>query len=76
MSEKKFSREKLQRENLKLPIKKQEILFYFTKDHAKIVNSIMSKISSQGNSTVVEAAEKIIEGDEQDSYGETKEAAL
>lgn len=76
MSEKKSSRERLQRENLKLPIKKQEILFYFTKDHAKIVNSMMSKISSQGNSTVVEASEKIIEGDEQDSCGETKEAAL
>lgn len=61
------SREKLQRKNLKLPVKKQEILFYFTKDHAKIVNSMMSKVSSQDNSIVVE-------GDEQDSSGDTKEA--
>lgn len=79
MSEKKFSRERLQlqREKLKLPVKKQEILFYFTKDDAKIVNSMMSKVSStNGNSTVVEVAEKIIEDDEQDSREETKEAAL
>lgn len=71
MSEKKSSRERLQlqREKLKLPVKKQEILFYFTKDHAKIVNSMMSKVSSQDNSIVVE-------GDEQDSSGDTKEASL
>ena len=76
MSDKKFSGERLQRKNLKLPVKKQEILFYFTKDHANIVNSMISKVSSQGNSTVVEAAKKIIEGDEHDSCGETKEATL
>lgn len=71
MSEKESSRERLQlqREKLKLPVKKQEILFYFTKDHAKIVNSMMSKVSSQDNSIVVE-------GDEQDSSGDTKEASL
>lgn len=79
MSEKESSRERLQlqREKLKLPVKKQEILFYFTKNHAKIVNSMMSKVSStNGNSTVVEVAEKIIEDDEQDSCGETKEVVL
>ena len=76
MSDETVSRERLQRKNLKLPVKKQEILFYFTKDDAKIVNSMMSKVSSQDNSTVVEAAEKIIKGDEQDSRGETKEATL
>lgn len=79
MSEKKSSRERLQlqREKLKLPVKKQEILFYFTKDDAKIVNSMMSKVSStNGNSTVVEVTEKIIEDDEQDSCGETKEVVL
>ena len=66
MPDKKFSGKRLQRENLKLPIKKQEILFYFTKDHAKIVNLMMSKVSRNGNSSVVEVAEKIIEDDEQD----------
>ena len=77
MPDKKFSRERLQCGNLKLPVKKQEILFYFTKDDAKIVNSMMSKVSStNGNSTVVEVAEKIIEDDKQDSRGETKEATL
>lgn len=76
MSDKKFSGGRLQREKLKLPVKKQEILFYFTKDHAEIVNSMMSKVSSQGNSTVVEAAEKIIEGNEQDSHEEIEEATL
>lgn len=69
MSDETVSRERLQRKNLKLPVKKQEILFYFTKDHAKIVNSMMSKVSSQDNSIVVE-------GDEQDSSGDTKEASL
>lgn len=59
MSDKKFSGERLQREKLKLPVKKQEILFYFTKDHAEIVNSMMSKVSSQDNSTVVEAAKEV-----------------
>lgn len=47
MSDETVSRERLQRKNLKLPVKKQEILFYFTKDHAKIINSMMSKVSSQ-----------------------------
>lgn len=69
MPDETVSRERLQRKNLKLPVKKQEILFYFTKDHAKIVNSMMSKVSSQDNSIVVE-------GDEQDSSGDTKEASL
>ena len=69
MSDETVSRERLQRKNLKLPVKKQEILFYFTKDHAKIINSMMSKVSSQDNSIVVE-------GDEQDSSGDTKEASL
>ena len=59
MSDKKFSGERLQREKLKLPVKKQEILFYFTKDHAEIVNSMMSKVSSQDNSTVVEAVKEV-----------------
>ncbi len=59
MSDKKFSGERLQREKLKLPVKKQEILFYFTKDHAEIVNSMMSKVSSHDNSTVVEAAKEV-----------------
>lgn len=59
MSDKKFSGERLQREKLKLPVKKQEILFYFTKDHAEIVNSMMSKVSSQDNSTVVEASKEV-----------------
>ncbi len=59
MSDKKFSDERLQREKLKLPVKKQEILFYFTKDHAEIVNSMMSKVSSQDNSTVVEAVKEV-----------------
>ena len=76
MPDKKFSGGRLQCGNLKFPVKKQEILFYFTKDHAKIVNSMISKVSSQGNNPVVEAAEKIIKGDEQDSRGETKEATL
>lgn len=46
MSHEKSSMEKLQseREKLKLPVKKQEILFYFTKDDAEIVNSMMSKV--------------------------------
>lgn len=74
MPDKKFSRERLQlqREKLKLPIKKQEILFYFTKDDAKIVNLMMSKVSRNGNSSVVEVAEKIIEDDERVSRGETR----
>jgi hypothetical protein len=46
MSHEKSSKEKLQseREKLKLPVKKQEILFYFTKDDAEIVNLTMSKV--------------------------------
>lgn len=59
MSDKKFSGERLQREKLKLPVKNQEILFYFTKDHAERINLMMSKVSSQGNSTAVEATKEV-----------------
>lgn len=38
MSHEKSSRE-LQREKLKLPVKKQEILFYFTKDDSDLFRS-------------------------------------
>ena len=46
MSDEKSSKEKLQSEGekLKLPIKKQEILFYFTKDDAEAVNLMVSKV--------------------------------
>ena len=46
MSDEKSSKEKLQneREKLKLPIKKQEILFYFTKDDAEAINLVVSKV--------------------------------
>lgn len=46
MSNEKSSMEKLQsdREKLKLPIKKQEILFYFKKDDAEAVKLMVSKI--------------------------------
>lgn len=46
MSDEKSSKEKLQseREKLKLPIKKQEILFYFTKDDAEAVKLMVSKV--------------------------------
>ena len=46
MSDEKSSKEKLQseREKLKLPIKKQEILFYFKKDDAEAINLVVSKV--------------------------------
>ena len=46
MSDEKSSKEKLQseREKLKLPIKKQEILFYFKKDDAEAVKLMVSKV--------------------------------
>ena len=46
MSDEKSSKEKLQsdREKLKLPIKKQEILFYFKKDEAEAVKLMVSKV--------------------------------
>lgn len=46
MSNEKSSMEKLQseREKLKLPIKKQEILFYFKKDDAEAINLVVSKV--------------------------------
>lgn len=46
MSHEESSMEKLQSEGekLKLPIKKQEILFYFTKDDAEAVNLMVSKV--------------------------------
>lgn len=46
MSDEKSSKEKLQseREKLKLPIKKQEILFYFTKDDAEAIKLMVSKV--------------------------------
>lgn len=46
MSDEKSSKEKLQseREKLKLPIKKQEILFYFKKEDAEAINLMVSKV--------------------------------
>ena len=46
MSDEKSSKEKLQseREKLKLPIKKQEILFYFKKDDAEAIKLMVSKV--------------------------------
>ena len=46
MSDEKSSKEKLQseREKLKLPIKKQEILFYFKKEDAEAIKLIVSKV--------------------------------
>ena len=46
MSNEKSSMEKLQseREKLKLPIKKQEFLFYFKKDDAEAINLVVSKV--------------------------------
>ena len=46
MSNEKSSMEKLQSEHekLKLPIKKQEILFYFKKDDAEAINLVVSKV--------------------------------
>lgn len=46
MSHEESSMEKLQSEGekLNLPIKKQEILFYFTKDDAEAVNLTVSKV--------------------------------
>ena len=46
MSDEKSSNEKLQseREKLKLPIKKQEILFYFKKEDAEAVKLMVSKV--------------------------------
>lgn len=46
MSDEKSSKEKLQSESekLKLPIKKQEILFYFKKDDAEAINLVVSKV--------------------------------
>lgn len=46
MSNEKSSMEKLQSEGekLKLPIKKQEILFYFKKDDAEAIKLMVSKV--------------------------------
>ena len=46
MSDEKSSKEKLQseRDKLKLPIKKQEILFYFKKDDAEAIKLMVSKV--------------------------------